>query len=78
MNGAQDNVTTRLPKAILVYVDGRCRTDDTGNAECIRGNFFTDSARDDGMKADAWWLELMNHIDTNYRTRGESVIDYRP
>jgi hypothetical protein len=78
MNGAQDTVATRLPKAILVYVDGRCRTDEDGNAECIRGNFFVDSGRDDGMKAEAWWLELMDHVDANFRTREATTIDWRP
>lgn len=76
MNNAGDSMSSRMPKAILVYVDGRCRTSDGGQAECIRGNFFTDSARDDGMQADAWWLELMDHVDSTYRTMPPTEIDW--
>jgi hypothetical protein len=105
---------SRLPKAILVYVDGRCRvttarpsasaarqrggtrevvaradgldtnyrrcrcrTADDGKAECIRGNFFTDSARDGGMMAESWWLELMDEIDTRYRTMAPTEVTWQ-
>ena len=47
MNSPLDGTSSRLPKAILVYVDGRCRPGANGEAECIRGNFFTDSVRAD-------------------------------
>ena len=36
MNNANDSMASRLPKAILVYVDGRCREGANGKAECIR------------------------------------------
>ncbi len=79
MNGANFSGESRLPKAILVYVDGRCRPQETpdgeARAECIRGTFFTDSIRPDGPQMDQWWLELMDHVDKNYRTMGESVVE---
>ena len=71
MNNPIDGADSRLPKAILVYVDGRCRVTD-GKAECIRGTFFTDSVRETGAQDEAWWLELMDYVDAHYRTMGES------
>src|SRR5260221_9274987 len=72
MNGAPDSQASRLAKSILVYVDGRCRSqlgkDGKQHAECIRGTFFTDSIRKDGPQMDHWWLELMDQIDKRYRT----------
>ena len=76
MNNGTERMSTRLAKAIVVYVDGRCRVDASGKAECIKGNFFTDSARDDGSKAESWWLELMEHIDSSYRTMPPTEIDW--
>jgi len=80
MNGSTDSQYHRLKKAILVYVDGRCRApigdDGKGHAECIRGSFFTDSIRPDGPQMDRWWLELMGEIDKRYRTMGESTVDW--
>lgn len=76
MNSPTDSTATRLPKAIVVYVDGRCRTDDDGNAECIRGQFYTDSPRQGGVQAEGWWLELMDEVDRKYRTMGETEVDW--
>jgi hypothetical protein len=75
MNGSTDSQASRLPKAIMVYVDGRCRPQD-GKAECIRGTFFTDSARPDGPQMEKWWLELMDYVDQNFRTMGESTVEW--
>jgi hypothetical protein len=75
MNNPIDGAESRLPKAILVYVDGRCRVTN-GKAECIRGTFFTDSVRKDGAQDESWWLELMDYVDSNYRTMGESTVDW--
>lgn len=75
MNNPGESASSRMPKAILVYVDGRCRTDN-GKAECIRGNFFTDSAREDGMQADAWWLELMDEVDQKFRTLPPTEVEW--
>jgi hypothetical protein len=60
----------------MVYVDGRCRIGKSGKAECIRGTFFTDSVREDGGHLDTWWLELIDYVDQNYRTMGESYSDW--
>ena len=76
MNNSNDSMPSRLPKALLVYVDGRCRTGADGKAECQRGSFFTDSAREGGLEDESWWLELMAHIDQNYRTMGDSEVDW--
>ncbi len=76
MNNSNDSMPSRLPKALLVYVDGRCRTGADGKAECQRGSFFTDSARDGGLQDETWWLELMDYVDQNYRTMGETEVDW--
>ncbi len=72
MNAPTDSMESRLPKMILVFVDGRCRVGADGKAECIRGTFFGESPLQSGAKLESWWLELMNHIDSNYRTMGET------
>jgi hypothetical protein len=74
MNGTNRSYATRLPKFIIVYVDGRCRTA-AGKDECIRGTFYMDSARDDGPKMDTWFTELVRHIDENYRTLPPSDVE---
>jgi hypothetical protein len=74
MNDSLLSGARRLPKAIIVYVDGRCRIGPTGQAECIRGTFFADSVRKDGAQDDQWWLELMDYVNKTYRTLpGESI-----
>ncbi len=75
MNNSLDSSGSRLAKAILVYVDGRCRVQD-GTPECLRGTFFGDSPMKDRAQDEAWWLELMNHVDANYRTMGETMVDW--
>jgi hypothetical protein len=76
MNGNSDSQASRLGKAILVYADGRCRNEEGRPAECVKGNFFADSVREDGVKLDAWFLELVDYIDQNYRTMGEATIEW--
>jgi hypothetical protein len=77
MNSPLDSTESRLPKAIIVYVDGRCRPNDkTGKVECIRGTFFTDSVRPDGAQQESWWLELVDEIDKRYRTMGPSEVQW--
>lgn len=74
MNLAERSYATRLPKFILVYVDGRCRVRD-GKPECIRGTFFQDSARPGGALLDAWFDEVVDYVDQNYRTMGPSEVE---
>jgi hypothetical protein len=78
MNYPGDSEATRLPKAIMVYVDGRCRPNKNPGeeAECIRGTFYTDSVRDKGPKMEQWFLELMDDIDKRFRTMGPSDIEW--
>ena len=79
MNSSADSSSSRLPKAILVFVDGRCRPNGAGangETECIRGTFFTDSVRANGPKTESWWLELMDEIDSRYRTMDETEIEW--
>ena len=40
MNDGLRSYATRLPKIIVVYVDGHCRGDANGAPECIRGTFY--------------------------------------
>lgn len=75
MNFPGDSSATRLPKAIMVYVDGRCRPG-PDEAECIRGTFYTDSVREKGPKIESWFLELMQEVDKRYRTQPASEIEW--
>ena len=47
-----------------------------GKPECLRGTFFGDSPMKDGAQDETWWLELMQYIDQNYRTMGETEVDW--
>ena len=74
MNQSADGMESRMPKAILVFVDGRCRTGPDGKAECIRGTFFGQSPLAQGAKMEDFWLELMEHVDKTYRTMGDAEV----
>ncbi len=56
----------RLQKMIFVFPDGRCR-----NGECVKGTFYTDAPEGtpDGAQMETFMLDLMDHMDANYRTR---------
>lgn len=77
MNVAQRSYATRLPKFIIVYVDGRCRVRADGKPECIRGTFYMNSARPDGAKLDDWFEEVTEYIDQTYRTMPPIEVDVR-
>ena len=47
-----------------------------GKPECMRGTFFANSPMSQGAQDETWWLELMDYIDQNYRTMGESTVDW--
>lgn len=68
----------RFQKFIIVYVDGRCRPEDTipvsGGDECERGTFYLDSPRDTTSKMETHLLELLEHIDSNYRTKQPETV----
>lgn len=76
MNEGTVSAESRLPKAIIVYVDGRCREDASGVGECLQGTFYGDSVREGGPKMEQWMLELMDHVDQRFRTLGETEIDW--
>ena len=76
MNNPVQSGANRLTKAIVVYVDGRCRTNPDGSSECIRGTFFADSPMKGGAQDETWWLELMQYMDQNYRTLPEDTVDW--
>jgi hypothetical protein len=75
MNDPQRSYQTRLPKMIIVYVDGRCRIRPDGKPECIRGTFYMNSARPDGAKLDDWFDEVTDYVDQNYRTMAPTEVD---
>ncbi len=88
MNDTSHSASDRMAKAILVYVDGRCRTNEDGTSECLQGDFFGDSARTffqngtpggtvvPGSQDETWWLELMAYMDANYRTLGSTQVSW--
>jgi len=65
----------RFQKMIFVFPDGRCRGD-----ECVKGTFYTDAPESSpgAAQMETFMLDLMDYVDTNYRTRGPQdfeVID---
>ena len=75
MNDANRSSTNRLPKFIVVYVDGRCRIGANGKPECIRGTFYLNSTRKDGPQLDDWFDEVLQYVDKNYRTLPPSDVE---
>jgi hypothetical protein len=83
MNDPNRSEATRLGKAILVYVDGRCRysSDSPPQPECIEGSFYLNSDRPDVAhpgsnvaQFDSWFDDLITYIDQNFRTMGPSDV----
>jgi len=78
MNDGQRSSANRLPKFIVVYVDGRCRSNETtGQPECIQGSFYVDSARPGGPQFDQWFEEVIDLVDQNFRTMRPSEVEVR-
>lgn len=75
MNGPERSHATRLGKFIVVYGDGRCRVGKDGKPECIRGTFYLNSARPDGVQLDNWFDEVIDYVDKNYRTMPTTEIE---
>ena len=80
MNGPTASQASRPGQAVLVYAHRRRRGQDTddpaGPAERYLGTFYADSPSASGPQMDAWFLELIDHIDANYRTLGDSTVDW--
>jgi hypothetical protein len=57
----------RLQKTIFVFPDGRCR-----EGECVRGTFWQNAPENTPNRAlmDDFVLEVIDHVDSHYRTRG--------
>jgi hypothetical protein len=71
-------IEVRFQKFIIVYVDGRCRpqidgvpVDPTGD-RCEGGTFYTNAPLGGPAQMETNLLELMDHIDANYRTKRPS------
>jgi len=66
MNTPRVGSSRRLQKTILVFPDGRCR-----ERECLNGTFYTDAPESvpGGGRIQSFMLDLMDHMDENYRTR---------
>jgi hypothetical protein len=75
VNAGEKSYARRLPKFIIVYVDGRCRIGADGKPECVRGTFYMNSSRPGGPQLDSWFEEVVDYIDTNYRTMGAADVD---
>jgi hypothetical protein len=74
-NASDHSYATRLPKIIVVYVDGRCRIGPDGKPECVRGTFYLNAARPGGPQMEDWFAEVIDYVDANYRTLGPSDVD---
>lgn len=72
MNNPRVGSERRLQKMILVFPDGRCRND-----ECLRGTFYTDAPEStpNGAQMQTFLLDLMEHVDAEYRTRSPEVFE---
>lgn len=72
MNSPRVSTEHRLQKMILVFPDGRCR-----NGECLRGTFYTDAPEStpNGAQMQQFLLDLMEHVDANYRTRDAASFE---
>ncbi|MGH7330265.1 MAG: hypothetical protein ACREJX_18115, partial [Polyangiaceae bacterium] len=89
MNDGLRSYATRLPKFLVVYVDGRCRDradasspSSPGTPECVQGTFYLNSNRPSdgasdpgGVQLDSWFDEVVDYVDQNYRTMPASDVD---
>jgi len=72
---ATNPIESRFQKFIIVYVDGRCRPNldgtpvDPSGDLCERGTFYMDAPLGGKARMETNLLELMDHIDANYRTK---------
>jgi hypothetical protein len=70
--GSSDFASWQRPgKVIFVFPDGRCRAGDN----CIRGTFYADSPYRDTAQMEQFFLDLYQHVETNYRVRMPEEVD---
>ncbi len=74
MGSALSSIATRLPKFIMVFVDGRCRTNKDGTPECVNGTFYKNSPNI-GPQIDDYFMDLMKDVDAKYRTMPPSDVE---
>ena len=81
---SEQPIEYRFQKFIIVYVDGRCRpevdgvpVDPTGDA-CERGTFYTDAPLGGKARMETNFLELMEHVNTTYRSKTPAEATYTP
>lgn len=72
MNSPRVGSSRRMQKMILVFPDGHCRND-----ECLNGTFYTDAPDNvpGGAQMQTFMLELMDHMDAEYRTRPPETFE---
>ncbi|MDB4954536.1 MAG: hypothetical protein JWO36_2105 [Myxococcales bacterium] len=76
---ASEPLATRIQKFIIVYVDGRCRPNQSGvpvpttGDGCESGTFYLDAPLGGTARMETNLLDLMAHIDATYRTRSASA-----
>lgn len=77
------NDDIRFQKYMVVFVDGRCRPGfdlpetpdpETGD-RCEEGTFYQDSVGDNTAQMETLLLELVDHIDGNYRTKQPEDVE---
>ncbi len=75
----------RMQKVIMVFPDGRCRYEDDDEEwqrECLKGSFYGDSLWNldsvKGPQMESIFLELIEYIDAEYRTKAaeDVVVSY--
>jgi hypothetical protein len=74
MGSGLSSRATRLPKMIMVFVDGRCRTKADGSPECVNGTFYKNSPTV-GPQIDDYFMDLMKDVDKRFRTMGPSEVE---
>jgi hypothetical protein len=81
---AEQPLEYRFQKFIIVYVDGRCRpqrdgvpVDPSGDL-CERGTFYLDAPLGGTARMEQNLLDLMQHIDATYRTKGSAAHEVIP
>ena len=81
---SEQPIEYRFQKFIIVYVDGRCRPGtsgvpvDTTGDRCEQGTFYLDAPLGGPAQMEKILLELMDHIDTTYRTKTPSMETVTP
>jgi hypothetical protein len=71
----------KFQKFIIVYVDGRCRPNvdgvpvPAGGDLCEGGTFYMDAPAGGYARMETNLLELMDYIDSMYRTRAPDMVE---